>query len=364
MIEFFSTLDIKYSFLNYEVFGNTFADYILATIIFIVVFSILKVFKLRILGGLRTLAEKTKNDFDDLIIEVIQAVGYPFYLFVSLGIAIQFIEQPPWLSSVISTTALIVVLYVVVKAVQQVIEYMFDKGIKKRLEEDPRFDPSVIRLLLGLAKGTVWVVAILLLLQNLGYNITALVAGLGIGGLAIAFALQNVLSDIFASFSIYLDRPFQTGHYIIVDDVAGTVKHIGIKSTRIEATTGEEIIVANKDLTDSRVKNYGRVQVRRNKFMFGVTYQTSLEQLKKIPDIVKEIIDNIELTELNRVHFKEFGDFSLNFEVMYSVDSPDYTLFLDIQQEFNLALKERFEKEGIEFAYPTQTIFVEKTKEG
>jgi len=360
MIEFFLDIELQYTFLNYEVFGNTLADYIIASVVFLVVFSLLKFFKLRILSNLHELAKKTKNDFDDLIIEVIQAVGYPFYLFVSLGIAIQFIEQPPWLSSVVSTFALIVVVYVAVKAVQQIIEYIFEKGIKRRLEEDPRFDPSVIRLLLSFAKGTVWAVAILLLLQNLGYNITALIAGLGIGGLAIAFALQSVLGDIFASFSIYLDRPFETGHFIIVDDISGTVKHIGIKSTRIEATTGEEIIVANKDLTDSRVKNYGRVEVRRNKFMFGVTYQTSLEQLKKIPDIVKEIIDNIELTELNRVHFKEFGDFSLNFEVMYSVDSPDYTLFLDIQQEFNLALKERFEKEGIEFAYPTQTIFVEK----
>jgi len=355
------SIDFNYAILNYEVFGNTLEGYLLSVGVFLITFTILKFFKSRVLGNLRKLAEKTKNDFDDLLIEIIQSIGYPFYLFVSLGGAIQFIEQPVIFKTTVSYIALVVIVYTVVRAVQQVVEYGFNKGVKKRLEEDPRFDPSVIKLLSSAVKIVIWIIAILLVLQNLGYNITALVAGLGIGGLAIAFAMQNVLSDIFASFSIYLDKPFETGHYIIVDDVAGTVKHIGIKSTRIEATTGEEIIVANKDLTDSRVKNYGRVQVRRNKFMFGVTYQTSVGQLRKIPDIVKEIIDDIKLTELNRVHFKEFGDFSLNFEVMYSVDSPDYTIYLDVQQEFNLALLERFEKEGIEFAYPTQTIFMEKS---
>lgn len=361
MLEFFSNITVEYTFLNFQVLGNTVADYIVATVVFLVVFSVLKFFKLKILGSLRKLTEQTKNDFDDLIIEVIQSVGYPFYLFVSLGVAIQFIEQPPWLSSVISTVALIVVVYVAVKAVQQIIEYMFDRGIKSRLEEDPRFDPSVIRLLLNMTKGVVWVVAILLLLQNLGYNITTLIAGLGIGGIAIAFALQNVLSDIFASFSIYLDRPFQTGDFIIVGDMLGTVKHIGIKSTRIESLWGEEIIIPNKDLTETRVKNYKRMQNRRLVFGFGVTYQTPAEKLRKIPNIVREIIEHIELAELDRVHFKEFADSSLNFEVMYHVDSPDYNVYMDIQQEINLALKERLEKEEVEFAYPTQTIFVEKS---
>jgi small-conductance mechanosensitive channel len=160
-----------------------------------------------------------------------------------------------------------------------------------------------------------------------------------------------------------MDRPFQTGDFIIVGDVMGTVKHIGIKSTRIESLWGEEIVVSNKDLTEARVKNYKRMENRRIVFEFGVTYQTPSAKLRKIPEIVKKIIEGIELADLDRVHWKNFGDSALNFEIMYQVHTADYNEYMDVQQEINLQLKERLEKEGIEFAYPTQTIYVHKQKE-
>ena len=347
--------------LNQEFFGNSLQQYIVATAAFLLVFWVLKLFKKQVISNLHKLSDKTKTDIDDLIVSIVQSIGSPFYVFVSLGVGVQFIEQPPLLKNIILYIALAVVIYTVVRAVQQLVDYTFNRAIKKRLDEDSKFDDSVIRLFASAVKAVVWVVAILIVLQNLGYNITALVAGLGIGGIAIAFALQNVLSDIFASFSIYLDKPFRTGDFIIVDDLLGTVKHIGIKSTRIESLWGEEIIIPNKALTEARIKNYKNMENRRLVFGFGVTYQTPAEKLKKIPEIVKEIVADIKLAEIDRVHFKAFGDSSLNFEVMYHVDSPEYNDYMDIQQEINLKLKERFEREGIEFAYPTQTIFIEKT---
>jgi small-conductance mechanosensitive channel len=356
-----SNLFPQYEFLGYEFFGNTVWQLGLAILAFLVIYSALKLFKRYVIKSLDKLSEKTKSDFDDLIVQILQSIGRPFYLFVSLAAAIQLIQQPELLKKILFYVALAVVLYTVVRAIQQVIDYGFQKGIRKRLEEDPRFDVSAVRLLSKFAKGVVWIIAALLVVQNLGYDITALVAGLGIGGLAIAIALQGVLSDVFASFSIYMDRPFQTGDFIIVGEVMGTVKHIGVKSTRIESLWGEEIIVPNKDLTEARVKNYKKMENRRIVFGFGVTYDTPAAKLRKIPDIVQEIIGTMKLASVNRVHFKDFGDSALNFEVMYNVDSADYNAYMDVQQEINLTLKERFEKEGIEFAYPTQTIYLQKS---
>ena len=356
-----SNLSTQYAFLGYELFGNTVWQIFVAVIAFFVIYTVLKLFKRNVIKNLGKLTEKTRGDFDDLLVQILQSIGKPFYLFVSLAAAVQFIEQPELLKQVLFYIAVVVVIYTVVRAVQQIIEYGFQRGVQKRLEEDPRFDASAVKLLSKVVKGVVWVIAILLVLQNLGYDITALIAGLGIGGIAIAIALQGVLSDIFASFSIYMDRPFQTGDFIIVGDVMGTVKHIGVKSTRIESLWGEEIVVPNKDLTEARVKNYKRMQNRRIVFSFGVTYETRSEKLRKIPEIVKEIIGGIELAAVDRVHWKEFGDSALVFEVMYHVDSPDYNEYMDVQQEINLQLKEQLEKEGIVFAYPTQTIYLQKS---
>jgi small-conductance mechanosensitive channel len=354
-------IQYQYAFFSYEYFGNTVWQYTTALVAFVAVFSVLKLFKRRVIKNLHKLAEKTEGDFDDLVAQIIQSVGRPFYLFVSLAVAIQFIEQPDLLKKVVFYIALTVVLYTAVRAIQQLIDYGFQKGVRKRLEEDPRFDASAVRLLSKIAKWTVWLIALLLVMQNLGYDITALVAGLGIGGLAIAIALQGVLSDMFASFSIYMDRPFQTGDFIIVGDVMGTVKHIGVKSTRLQSLWGEEIIVPNKDLTEARVKNYKRMESRRMVFSFGLTYETPAEKLRRVPEIVKEIINSIELAGVDRVHWKEFGDSALTFEVMYHVNTAEYNDYMDIQQEINLQLKERLEKEGMAFAYPTQTVYLQKS---
>ncbi len=218
---------------------------------------------------------------------------------------------------------------------------------------------NTLLLFAGFAER-VWLVAAIIVFQNLGYNVSALVAGLGVGGIAIAFAVQNILTDIFSSFSIYFDRPFQEGDYIVVGDDSGTVKKIGIKSTRIQSLKGEELIVSNKELTETRIHNYKKMRERRISFNFGVVYETPTEKLRKIPEIVKSITDKIELVRLDRVHFDKFGDFSLSFEVVYYLNTSDYNKYMDIQQDINIDLKEAFKKEKIDFAYPTQTVFLNK----
>lgn len=200
----------------------------------------------------------------------------------------------------------------------------------------------------------------IIVLENLGYNVKSLATGLGIGGIAVALAMQNVLSDIFASFSIYFDQPFRVGDFIVIGNERGTVKNIGVKSTRLQSLQGEELIISNKELTQAQIHNYKKMQRRRIVFGFGVVYDTPVAKLKKILDIVKEITESIDIVDLDRVHFTKFGDYSLQFEVVYFLNSNDYTKYMDIQQEINLKIKEKFEKEKIKMAFPTQTIQVDK----
>jgi small-conductance mechanosensitive channel len=194
----------------------------------------------------------------------------------------------------------------------------------------------------------------------LGYNVNSLIAGLGIGGIAVALAVQNILGDLFSSFTLLLDKPFQVGDYIVIGADSGTVERIGMKTTRIKSLQGEELIVPNAELTGTRIQNFKKMTKRRVVFLIGITYETPHDKIKKVNDIVASIVNKSEHAELDRVHFKEFGDFSLNFEVVFYVNSSVYAVYMDTRQEINFALKEKFDKEGISFAYPTQTLFVEK----
>ncbi len=211
-----------------------------------------------------------------------------------------------------------------------------------------------------LARVVVWSAVLLLILDNLGFKITTLVAGLGIGGIAIAMAAQNILSDLFASLSILLDKPFRVGEFVIVGDMLGVVEHIGLKTSRIRSLSGEELVFSNSDLLSSRIRNYKTLQERRIVFTIGVEYGTPYEKVKRIPQMIREIIESIELTRFDRSHFASYGDFSLNFETVYYVLVPDYAKYMDIQQEINLRIFKQFEEEEIVFAFPTRTIHLKQ----
>ena len=209
-----------------------------------------------------------------------------------------------------------------------------------------------------LSRVAVWSIIILLVLSNLRINVTTLVAGLGVGGVAVALALQNILGDLFASLSILLDKPFAVGHFIVVDNLTGTVEYVGVKTTRIRSIDGEELIISNSDLLKSRIHNYEHSSERRVLLDVGVTYNTPYEKLKAIPEIVRELIDGIELARFERARFREYGESSLNFRIMYYVRSTDYRRYLDVQHEVNLELFRRFAEEKIEFAFPTRTLYL------
>jgi small-conductance mechanosensitive channel len=230
-----------------------------------------------------------------------------------------------------------------------------------RASEEDGANRTTMNALSFLVRVALWTTILLLILDNMGIDVTALVTGLGIGGVAIALAVQNVLSDLFASLSIVLDKPFVNGDFIVVGDMAGSVEHVGIKTTRIRSISGEQLVFSNNDLLTSRIRNFGRMNERRVVFQLGVTYQTSADQLERIPALIEEAVAAQQHVRFDRSHFASYGDFSLNFETVYYVESSDYRQHMDILQAVNLALFRRFEAEGIEFAYPTQTVFVENS---
>ena len=212
---------------------------------------------------------------------------------------------------------------------------------------------TVVCFLLRLA---LWVIAVLMVLDNFGFNITALVASLGIGGVAVALAVQNILGDLFASLSIMLDKPFEIGDFIIVGDVLGSVEHIGLKTTRLRGLGGEQVIFSNGDLLKSRIHNHKRMDTRRVAFVLRVAYGSSEEQLARIPALIREVVSADPQAAFERAHFFNYGEWSLNFEVVYHFQSPDYLAHMDTQQAILLEIYRRFEREQIRFAHPLSIV--------
>ncbi|WP_231885994.1 mechanosensitive ion channel family protein [Bordetella ansorpii] len=207
-------------------------------------------------------------------------------------------------------------------------------------------------------KVLLWTIVLLAMLSNLGVNITAFVASLGVGGIAVALAVQNVLGDLFASLAIAVDKPFEVGDFIVVNGSSGTVEHVGLKTTRIRSLGGEQIIMSNTSLLGNTIQNFKRLQERRIVFKFGLTYDCTADQLRRVPGIIEEIIRMQEKTRFDRCHFQSFGDSSLDFEVVYIVLEPGYNAYMDIQQAVNIAMIEQFSALGVEFAFPTRTLHI------
>lgn len=344
-------------FLNRIFYGNTVWTWLLALLIMILVGVILRVLRGVILHRLTRFAEHTATELDDLVVDLLKRTRLFFLLVVSLYAGSLALTLPEVATRVISTVTVLVLLIQAGIWGTGLVSFWVTRYVRRKLEEDAATATSMTALGF-IAKLVLWAVLFLLALDNMGVEIGPLIAGLGIGGIAVALALQNVLADLFGALSIVLDKPFVIGDFIIVGDLLGTVERIGLKTTRVRSLYGEQLVFSNSDLLNSRIRNYKRMYERRIAFSIGITYQTPYEKLTVIPDMIREIIKSLEKTRFDRAHFKEYGDFSLKFEIVYYVLTPDYNTYMDIQQAINLAICRRFEKEGIEFAYPTHTIFV------
>lgn len=341
---------------KYDVGGVNTRDIAVAAVILLIFLVAFRIFRAVILTYLEKLAKKSETDLDDAVVEMLEKIPAYFYWIVSAYIAFRFLHfENPLVKKIVTGVFVVFVVLQSILFLQRLLKYALTKSLAKNEENETAIHGVSI-----FANIAIWLIGILLVLQNLGFEVSTLVASLGIGGVAIAFALQNILGDLFSSFAIYFDKPFKVGDYVVLGTDSGTVKKIGMKTTRITTLQGEELVVSNTELTSTRIKNFKRMKKRRVAFPFGVVYGTKSKKLQKIPGIVKKIIDKEKLGEFERCHFKSFGDFSLNYEVVYYVLNREYMDYMDTQQSINLKIKDAFEKEKIEMAFPTQTIYLQK----
>ena len=338
--------------------GNSVRDWATALGAIVAIFLILRIAKSLLIRRLAAFAEKTQTEIDNFIVDLLKSTRAFFFLGVAMYLGSRFLELSEganrvWQGFVILTALLQAALWGNSLVALGVKHYS-----KQRLAQDAA-SVTTIAALGFLARIVLWSIIALLALDNMGVNVTALVAGLGIGGIAIALAAQNVLGDLFASLAIVLDKPFVLNDEVIVGEFRGRIEHIGLKTTRLRSWSGEELIFTNSDLLQSRIRNLQRMQERRVTFVLGVTYQTPYEKLALIPKLLESIVTSFPLTRFERAHFKAYGSFSLDFEVVYFVQRPEVAAEMNVQQDINFEIYKRFQQEQIEFAYPTQTLFLQ-----
>lgn len=338
--------------------NNPLRDWALALGIVLAVVVGLRLLLGLLIARLGRLAEKTANNVDDVVLEAFGRTLKTTYLIVGLAVAATTLTLPTMITTVMGRVTVTWLLLQAGLWLSHATSGWLQHYRSRQLETD-RGAATAVATMTFLAQAGIWIMVLLITLSNLGINVTALITGLGIGGIAVALALQSVFSDLFSSLAIVLDKPFVIGDFIIVGDHLGVVENVGLKTTRIRSLSGEQIAFANSDILGSRIRNYGRMYERRVVFQLGVTYHTGQAELEAIPAMVKEAVEACDKTRFDRSHFARYGDFSLIIESVYYVLTPDYNLYMDIQQAINLDLRRKFADAGIEFAFPTQTIHLE-----
>lgn len=346
--------------LDYEFFGNSLRAWLAAFGIFLLVWLALlalrSVVRKRLLGSVGNNSPVALQIAHSAVVKT----ALWFHLLIALYAASRFLAPGRWTEELVPrivTVGLVVQLGLWATAAMT-------KFWTLRRARQLAADPSTVAALdlVGfLMRLVVWTAVLLLLLDNLGINVTTLIAGLGVGGIAVALAAQNVLGDLFSSLSIVLDKPFVVGDFIAVGDFLGSVEHVGLKTTRLRSLSGEQVVFSNSDLLNSRIRNYGRMFERRIVSSLRVTYQTSPAQLRRVAAIIREIVEAQEKVRFDRAHFQGFGEFAFTFEFVYYVLTPEYNYYMDVQQSINLAIIDKLAAERVELALPTRTVLVSGT---
>jgi small-conductance mechanosensitive channel len=323
---------------------------------------LVKLFQILVSKRLKRLAQSTPTTWDDLIVAQFEANGVPALYVLVVYMGIKDLEMKDFFLSWLRTGAVAAVTVLAVRVLLAVVDHAIKSYWRGHATERNEERERSLHGITTIAKLVVWVLGAIILLDNLGIKVSAFVAGLGITGIAVALAAQTILGDLFSYFVIFFDQPFEVGHVIKVDQFTGEVERIGLKTTRLRSVDGEQIIVSNKFLTDSRVQNFKRMVRRRAAFFFEVDYGTPDAALKAIPGMVKAALGRFPDVTFDRAHFKEFTSFGLKFECAYFVETPDHRRYLDVQQEANLALLAEFRKSGIDFAFPAGVVHVHQDR--
>jgi small-conductance mechanosensitive channel len=347
-------MDELQKILQYKWFGNTLQNYLIALAVFVGGILFIRMVRKATVRYLRKWAEKTQGSLDDFLVSVLENNLLPILNLGFLYLAMRYLNLSEKVDHILDVLYGIVITWFAVRIILRLIRHSLEGYANK--QPDPEAKKRELRGLSAIIKLLIWSLALIFLLSNLGYNVTGIVAGLGIGGIAIALAAQAILGDLFSYFVILFDKPFEVGDFITVDDKKGTIEKIGLKTTRVRSLTGEIIVMGNTNLTSARVHNYKQLERRRVAFILAVIYQTPPEKLEQIPAMVQKIIKGREHITFDRAHLVAFATSSLNYEVVYFVENADLLIHMDQQHSIYLDILKKFAAEGIEFAYPTQTM--------
>jgi small-conductance mechanosensitive channel len=304
-------------------------------------------------------AATPEDELLELPLHVASRTTFAFLLIASIFLGVETLELPDKVVRVLVTLFTVAGCWQMGLWATTAVLAAIDRKQRKALAVD-RASAGSLGIIGFMARLTIWALVLLLTLDNLGIQIKPLLAGLGIGGIAVALAAQNILGDLFASLSITLDRPFVLGDNLQIDDFSGTVEYIGVKSTRLRSVNGEQIIIPNSNLVASRVRNNTRATERRVVFTVSISQDTPLAELQKIPGLIRSLIEANADVRFDRSHFAKITAASFDFEAVYIVKTTDYNRHMDILQQLNLRVVEAFEKQGVAFAYPMQRLYLEQ----
>ena len=337
--------------------GNTVMAYVIAAGSILIAWLIIKIVKNIVFKRIEKFAGKTTNKYDDFFTDIIEKFIVPWlYIFANYSI-IQQLNLHPRLDKVLDAAMAFVTMYFAVRLVNFTVHLLIIRQMRRRGESEERINH--LGGILVVLKGFVWVIGLLTLARNFGFDVSTLLASLGVGGIAIALASQAILGDLFSYLVIFFDKPFEVGDAVTLsNDVSGTIEYIGIKTTRIRSVSGEQLVISNTNMTNSTIRNWKRMEQRRVAFKLGVVYRTSYKLLQQLPTLLKSIVLEQQSVRFDRAHLQEYGNYSINFEIVYFITDPDYNLFMDTHQAVLFRIHEEFSKLGIEFAMPTQTLFI------
>lgn len=344
--------------LDHILLHNPVQDWLIAVGIVLGMLLLAKLIKRQVIKRMSVLARSSERPFYGAMVKTAQATKLWLIGIVSLQISSQYLDLPHRAESTLQRVMIVAAFLQFGIWLSALLDFWISRS-RNHLPDSDVADSSRLDPFSFLGRLILWTLVLLLVLDNMGVNVTALATSLGVGGIAVALAVQNILGDLFASLSIVMDKPFVIGDSIALDGLSGTVEHVGLKTTRIRSSTGEQLVVANSDMLKARLRNYKRMHERCITFGFTVPFSTSADQLEKIPQLVREAIEGREAVRFDRAHFKDLGGSAYSFEAVYWVRQPDYKVYMDAQQAINLALVRAFAREGVQLSYPAQTLTVE-----
>jgi small-conductance mechanosensitive channel len=346
---------MKYLLEN-QYLGNTFLDYLVALLIIAGGLIAVRVFRSIIIRSLQAWSRKTQTRADDFVVQGINRFGVPAFYYFVIYSGISYLSLSVKAQRVLEVATSVVVTFLILRLLSSTILLLLQTYIRRQHHGEEKINQ--LGGLMIVINIVIWIVGFVFLIDNLGYDVTTIITGLGIGGIAVALAAQNILGDLFNYFVIFFDRPFEVGDFVVVDDKMGTIEYIGIKTTRIRSLSGEQLVVGNSNLTSSRIHNFKRMNKRRIVFTIDVEYGTPYEKVKEIPGMLRRIVEQKSNIIFDRAHFAKYHEWSLRFEVVYLVTVADFNTYMDIQQQINLEIYDEFVQKGIGFAIPSRNIFL------